>query len=235
MESIDMAGHLIRRLHQLSTQVFVQRTQAAGYDLTPVQFAVNWHLANERITAKQGVAPNATCQALLATGLGVDASADVWQRAWDVNVMGTVHATAALLPGVRERGRGYLLITASAAGLLTNLGDAPYSATKHAAVGLAEWLSITHHDDGLRVSCLCPQGVRTPMLMGGIDAGEASARVVEMMGIIDPTEVAGAVVEGLGDERFLILPHPEVAEYVQHLAADPERWLGGMRKLQRRL
>jgi len=171
----------------------------------------------------------------IAAGQGVDAPDEVWQRVWDVNVMATVYAARALLPTVRARGEGYLLVTASAAGLLTNLGDAPYTATKHAAVGLAEWLSITHADDGLRVSCLCPQGVRTPLLMGGIEAGESSARIVEMMGIIEPSAVVDAVVHGLRDERFLILPHPEVAEYQVNKATTPDRWLGGMRKLQRRL
>lgn len=171
----------------------------------------------------------------IATGVGVDADDAVWQRVWDVNVMATVHAARALLPTVRARGEGYLLVTASAAGLLTNLGDAPYTTSKHAAVGLAEWLAITHGDDGLRVSCLCPQGVRTPMLMGGIDAGESSARIVEMMGIVEPADVADLVVEGLRDERFLILPHPEVADYQVNKASTPDRWIGGMRKLQRQL
>lgn len=171
----------------------------------------------------------------IATGQGVEAADDVWQRVWDVNVMATVHAARALLPSVRARGEGYLLVTASAAGLLTNLGDAPYTASKHAAVGLAEWLAITHGDAGLKVSCLCPQGVRTPMLMGGIDAGENSAKVVEMMGIVEPSVVAECVVDGLRDERFLILPHPEVADYQANKAATPDRWLAGMRKLQRRL
>jgi NAD(P)-dependent dehydrogenase (short-subunit alcohol dehydrogenase family) len=136
---------------------------------------------------------------------------------------------------VRARGRGYLLVTASAAGLLTNLGDAPYSATKHAAVGLAEWLAIAHGDEGLKVSCLCPQGVRTPMVTRGLEAEQMAAGVVEMMGLIEPTDVADAVVRGLADERFLILPHPEVAEFVRNKAENPDRWLGGMRKLQRRL
>ncbi|MFN8053030.1 MAG: SDR family oxidoreductase [Acidimicrobiales bacterium] len=171
----------------------------------------------------------------IATGAGVDAAPEVWQRAWDVNVMGTVHAAQALLPTVRARGEGYLLVTASAAGLLTNLGDAPYSATKHAAVGLAEWLAITHADDGLTVSCLCPQGVRTPMLMNGLDAGDEAAAVVEMMGIIEPATLADVVVAGLRSEQFLILPHPEVAEYLVNKATTPDRWIGGMRKLQRRL
>jgi len=171
----------------------------------------------------------------IATGVGVEADDEVWQRIWDVNVMGTVHAARALLPTVRARGEGYLLVTASAAGLLTNLGDAPYTATKHAAVGLAEWLAITHGDEGLKVSCLCPQGVRTPMVTSGLEADQMAAGVVEMMGLIEPEACAEAVVRGLEAERFLILPHPEVAEYQRNKASDPDRWLGGMRKLQRRL
>jgi short-subunit dehydrogenase len=130
------------------------------------------------------------------------------------------------------RGGGYLLNTASAAGLLTNLGSAPYSVTKHAAVALAEWLSITHADDGIVVSCLCPQGVRTPMLLDGIAAGEPSASSVLAGGeMLEPEQVADAVVRALDEERFLVLPHPEVADYVRLRAEDPTRWLRGMRRL----
>ncbi len=168
----------------------------------------------------------------IATGQGVDAPDDVWQRTWEVNLMGHVHAARAVLPGYLERGRGYLLTTASAAGLLTNLGDAPYSVTKHAAVALAEWLAITYGDRGVTVSCLCPQGVRTDMLLGGL--GQAAADVVAAQGAIEPDQVADAVVEGLADERFLILPHPEVADYYQRRAGDPDRWQAGMRRLQAR-
>lgn len=189
----------------------------------------------ERTIERHGPIDLYCSNAGIATAGGIDAPPEVWQRAWGVNVLGTVHAAAALLPSVRARGRGHLLVTASAAGLLTNLGDAPYTATKHAAVGLAEWLSITHGDEGLGVSCLCPQGVRTPMVTGGLDAGELAASVVEAMGLIEPEQVADAVVAGLADGRFLILPHPEVADYVRNKATDPDRWLGGMRKLQRRL
>ena len=171
----------------------------------------------------------------IASGGGVDSPDEVWNRLWAVNVMGTVHLTRAWLPSVRSRGRGHLLVTASAAGLLTNLGDGPYSATKHAAVGLAEWLSITHAADGLTVQCLCPQGVRTPMVMGGLEQGELGASVVEAMGLIEPEAVADAVRDGLAAGDFLILPHPEVADYVRVKADNPDRWLGGMRKLQRRL
>jgi NAD(P)-dependent dehydrogenase (short-subunit alcohol dehydrogenase family) len=132
------------------------------------------------------------------------------------------------------RGEGYLLNTASAAGLLTNLGALPYSVTKHAAVALAEWLSITYGGAGIRVSCLCPQGVRTPLLLGTLD-GQAGAAVQAAGGLIEPEDVAETVVKGLRDERFLILTHPEVATYMARKGADPERWLAGMRRLQARL
>jgi NAD(P)-dependent dehydrogenase (short-subunit alcohol dehydrogenase family) len=171
----------------------------------------------------------------IATGMGLDAAEEVWDRIWHVNVLAHVYAARACLPRWRERGRGHLLVTASAAGLLTNLGDAPYTATKHAAVGLAEWIAITHGDEGIGASCLCPQGVRTPMVLGGLEDEQLAAGVVEAMGLIEPEDCAAAVVEGLRADRFLILPHPEVARYQRNKAEDPERWIGGMRKLQRRL
>ena len=154
-----------------------------------------------------------------------------WRRTWDVNVMAHVYAARAVLPGMLARGAGYLLQTASAAGLLTQIGSAPYALTKHAAVALAEWLAITHGDAGIKVSCLCPLGVETEMLRnapGGIgDHLRAGAMTAEA--------VAEAVVAGLAEERFLILPHPEVAEYFRHKADDYERWLRGMRRLQKTL
>ena len=162
---------------------------------------------------------------------GVDVPDDGWQRSWDVNVMSHVYAARALLPDWLERRSGYLLHTASAAGLLTNVGAAPYSVTKHAVVGLAEWLSMTHGDAGVRFSALCPMGVRTDMLMGGKDI-EAGAVVISQ-GVMEPEECAEAVVAGLAEERFLILPHPEVAEFFQRKASDHDRWLAGMRRLQR--
>jgi NAD(P)-dependent dehydrogenase (short-subunit alcohol dehydrogenase family) len=171
----------------------------------------------------------------IGTGAGVDAPDDVWSRIWSVNVMGIAHAASAYLPVVEKRGRGHLLVTASAAGLLTNLGDAPYTATKHAAVGLAEWLAITHARDGLTVQCLCPQGVRTPMVMGGLDDAMLAAEVVEAQGLIEPDECAAAVVAGLATGEFLILPHPEVRDYLRTKVEEPGRWFGGMRKLQARL
>jgi len=178
----------------------------------------------------------------IATGAGVDAPTHLWQRTWDVNVMGHVHAATALLPHWLERGEGYLVTTASAAGLLTMVGDAPYSATKHAAVGLAEWLSITYGRRGVTVSCLCPQGVRTPMLFGTGD-GTASpddgatlaAETVKAQGVVEPEEVAEAVVAAVRSGQFLVLPHPEVADYEAARATQRERWLGGMRKLAARI
>jgi len=166
-------------------------------------------------------------------GGGVDAPDDVWQQIWEVNLMAHVYAARAVLPGMLARGEGYLLNTASAAGLLTNIGNAPYSVTKHAAVGLAEWLAITHGDQGIKVSCLCPQGVRTNMLLGGAD--DPAGAVVLAQGAIEPEDVAEAVVQGLAAESFLILPHPEVLTHFQRKAGDYDRWLGGMRKLQRRI
>ena len=166
-------------------------------------------------------------------GGGIEAPDELWQSIWDINLMAHVYAARAVLPSMLARGEGYLMNTASAAGLLTNLGNAPYSVTKHAAVGLAEWLAITYGDRGIKVSCLCPQGVRTNMLLGS--PGNASTEVVLAQGAIEPEELAEAVVAGLRDERFLILPHPEVAEYVRRKAEDPDRWLAGMRRLQVRI
>ena len=169
----------------------------------------------------------------VGTMQGIDAPTDAWQQIWDVNVMAHVFAARAVIPGMVARGEGYLLNTASAAGLLTNIGDAPYSVTKHAAVGFAEWLAITYGDDGIKVSCLCPQGVNTNMVRQA--ASSSAGGVVVAQGLIEPEAVADAVIAGLAAETFLILPHPEVSEYVQRKAADPDRWIRGMRKLQRRI
>jgi NAD(P)-dependent dehydrogenase (short-subunit alcohol dehydrogenase family) len=166
----------------------------------------------------------------IATGIGIEAPLDVWTASWSVNVMAHAHAANAVLPSMLARGEGYLLQTVSAAGLLTCPGDAPYTATKHAALGLAEWLAMTYGPAGIRVSALCPMGVRTNMLMPGIEAGHTSALAVAASGrIIEPAEVADAVITGLADERFLILPHPDVADMYARKAAAPDKWLGGMR------
>lgn len=151
-----------------------------------------------------------------------------WDRAWQVNVMAHVHAARHLVPAWLARGRGYFLATASAAGLLTNLKAAEYSVTKHAAVAFAEWLSISYGDRGIKVSCLCPMGVKTPFL----DSADEFHALLDPHAI-DAAEVAESVVAGLAEERFLILPHPEVERYFRNKANDYDRWLEGMRKLQR--
>jgi NAD(P)-dependent dehydrogenase (short-subunit alcohol dehydrogenase family) len=170
----------------------------------------------------------------IATGGGVDATDDAWQRTWNINVMSHVYGIRAVLPGMLERGEGYLVHTASAAGLLTNLGAAPYSVTKHAVVALAEWLSITYGDAGIRVSCLCPQFVRTPMLDTLTEVSDGFHAFATDTSI-STDDVAAAVLAGIRDERFLILPHPEVAEYFQAKASDYDRWLASMRRLQHKL
>jgi NAD(P)-dependent dehydrogenase (short-subunit alcohol dehydrogenase family) len=160
---------------------------------------------------------------------GVETPNAQWQKIWDVNVMAHVYAVRAVLPGMLARGGGYLLHTASAAGLLSQIGSATYSVSKHAVVALAEWLSITHAEQGIKVSVLCPQAVRTNMLAGAEDGSVAGVD-----GVLEPEQVAQSVVDGLADERFLILPHPQVAEYFRRKATDYDRWLGGMRRLQLR-
>jgi NAD(P)-dependent dehydrogenase (short-subunit alcohol dehydrogenase family) len=164
---------------------------------------------------------------------GVEVPDEAWERIWSVNVMAHVYAARAALPTMIDRGEGYLLQTASAAGLLTNLGTAPYAVTKHAAVALAEWLAITHGDQGIKVSCLCPQGVDTDLLRQG--ASDPSGASVVAQGVIQPEDVADAVIDGLREERFLVLPHPEVLHHLQRKAGDYDRWIMGMRKLQRRI
>jgi NAD(P)-dependent dehydrogenase (short-subunit alcohol dehydrogenase family) len=154
-----------------------------------------------------------------------------WQRVWDINVMAHVWAARALLPDMLARGSGYILATASAAGLLSMVGGAPYAVSKHAAVAFAEWLAITYGDRGIRVSALCPLFVNTDMLHGALTAG-AGASIEASGPVIEPAQVAEAVVQGIDAERFLILPHPEVATFFQRKATDYDRWLAGMRRLQ---
>jgi NAD(P)-dependent dehydrogenase (short-subunit alcohol dehydrogenase family) len=164
-------------------------------------------------------------------GTGPEAPDDLWQRAWEVNTMAHVRAARALLPGWLARGSGTFVVTASAAGLLTMLGSAPYSVTKHAAVGFAEWLSATYQHRGLAVHCVCPQGVRTQMLANSGRAGE----VVLAGAAIEPEQVADALAAALADGSFFVLPHPEVHDYYVQRATDTDRWLRGMSRLQRRV
>ncbi len=163
---------------------------------------------------------------------GPEAPDDEWDETWRVNVMSHVWAARALVPEMVERGDGYLVNTASAAGLLTQVSALAYSATKHAAVALAEWLAITYGDAGVKVSCICPQAVRTPMLDLALEDPVGAAPLVAG-GLLEPEEVATAVVDALRDERFLILPHEEVARHMALKGGDHERWLSGMRRLVR--
>jgi NAD(P)-dependent dehydrogenase (short-subunit alcohol dehydrogenase family) len=172
------------------------------------------------------------------TGFGDGASGPFapdadWQASWQVHVMAQVYAARAVLPGMLERGEGWLLHTASAAGLLTDVMSCAYSVTKHASVAFAEWLAITYGERGIRVACLCPQGVRTPMLEGAAAFAGGAPHLTR--GALEPDAVADAVLAGLDEGRFLILPHPEVHEYVQRKAQDPDRWLAGMRRMRARL
>ena len=194
----------------------------------------------------------------ILVGGGIEAADELWDRAWQVNVKSHLYAARAVIPGMVERGSGQLVHTASAAGLLMQLGAAPYSVTKHAIVSLAEWLSVTYHDRGVRVSCLCPQAVATNLgatsravlegrepdssgtrptaAPGGALAGNQQLRgTAASDGVVSPDDCAALVLEAIVEERFLVLPHPQVATYEQHRAGDRERWLRGMRRAQAQL
>jgi NAD(P)-dependent dehydrogenase (short-subunit alcohol dehydrogenase family) len=162
---------------------------------------------------------------------GLEATPGEWRRALDVNLMAHVYAARLVVPVMLAQGGGYLVATASAAGLLMQPDSATYTVSKHGAVAFAEWLSVNYHDRGIRVSCVCPQGVRTPMLLG--PRGDRRSFLLE--GSVAPEYVAQCVIEAMGEERFLVLPHPEVAEYERRKAADRERWLTGMRRLRERI
>ncbi len=161
----------------------------------------------------------------IITGGGEHASNEEWQRNWDIHVMGHVYAARAVIPGMIERGGGYLVNTASAAGLLTHIDLATYAVSKHASVAFAEWLSIRYGDQGIRVSTLCPQAVRTAMT-AGIEEGVASVD-----GMLEPEELADCVVETMAREDFLILPHPQVLDYMRRKTGDYDRWIKGMRRM----
>ena len=161
----------------------------------------------------------------IGLGRGLDEPDHVWQKIWEVNTMSHVYAARHLVPRMTARGGGYLMSTASAAGLLSQIGSVTYAVTKHAAVALAEWIAITHGRDGIKVSVLCPQAVRTAMTAGG-------AGVAGVDGMIEPEQAAAEVVRCIEAEEFLILPHPEVREYIKRKTSDYDRWLHGMRRLQ---
>ena len=182
----------------------------------------------DRTLASQGRI-DVFCSNAGAGGSGVltDAPNNVWQAQWDLHVMSHIYAARAVLPSMIERGDGYLLNTASAAGLLAAMGSGPYTVTKAAAVKFAEFLAITHGDDGIRVSVLCPQGVNTAMAPRSLGDGQTD-------GIIEPEQLAQTVLQTLREERFYVLPHPEVEDYVRRKGDDIDRWLGGMRRLRRK-
>ncbi len=161
----------------------------------------------------------------IGTSGGVEVPDEGWQRIWEINLVSHIYAARAVLPKMIERGHGYICSTASAAGLLTQIGSAPYAVTKHAAVALAEWIAVTHGDQGIRVSVLCPQAVRSKMTAGG-------GGVASVDGMLEPEDVAEAVVQAIEREQFLILPHPEVLTYMQRKTSDYDRWLRGMRRFQ---
>jgi NAD(P)-dependent dehydrogenase (short-subunit alcohol dehydrogenase family) len=187
-------------------------------------------------TAEQHFGPVDLFFANAGVGRGVDPMSDEadWDTSFAVNMHAHRWAARRLLPGWLERGQGYFCSTASAAGLLAQIGSAPYSVTKHAAVAFAEWLSITYGERGIRVSCLCPQGVNTAMINSDQMGGAVSV-VRGVAAVLEPDEVAEVTMSAIENERFLILPHPEVADYISLRGSDHARWMGGMRKLQRRM
>ena len=212
----------------------IERAESLAKDIGGLAITTNVAVESDivnlvaRATAAYGQIDLFCSNAGIGTPGGADEPNEIWQRIWEVNVMAHIYAARHVLPGMLARGEGYILATASAAGLLTQIGSAPYSVTKHAAVAFAEWLAITHGDAGIKVSCLCPQGVNTDLLRSSAGGPGEFLRA----NALEPSDVADAVVKALDEERFLVLPHPEVAEYFSRKATDYDRWLRGMRRLQ---
>jgi NAD(P)-dependent dehydrogenase (short-subunit alcohol dehydrogenase family) len=218
----DLDGDAVKAVADEVGAVSVTGNAASDDGITRLITAAKETLGEiDLFCANAGIAPNG----------GPDTPEDVWARAWDVNVMSHVRASKLLLPEWLERGKGHFLATVSAAGLLTSLGSAPYAVTKHGALAYAEWLSATYRHRGITVQALCPQGVRTNMLENSGPGG----KLLMDASAITPEQLADDVVKSLGGEHFLILPHPEVAEYYVNRATNPDRWLGGMNKLQRKV
>jgi NAD(P)-dependent dehydrogenase (short-subunit alcohol dehydrogenase family) len=185
----------------------------------------------EKVIARHGRIDLFCSNAGIIERTGLDAPLDAWRRTMDVNFMAHLYAARAVVPHMLAQGGGYIVATASAAGLLMQVDSATYTVSKHAAVAFAEWLSVNYHDKGIRVSCLCPQGVRTPMLLG--PKGNRKSFLLD--GSVSVEHVAECVVRAIEAETFLVLPHPEVAEYERRKTADRDRWLAGMRKLKARI
>ncbi len=195
------------------------------------------HALIERAESEFGPVDMYFANAGITGGAGLDCTEQQWDQAFDINVRAHIRAAQALIPGWTERGEGYFVSTASAAGLLTQIGSAPYAVTKHAALAFAEWLNITYGDSGVRVSCLCPMGVDTAILHSGEQSGDplgaAATRAVVSAGeVLQPADVAAAVLEAIAAERFLILPHADVWQMYRQKASDYDRWLRGMRRYQ---
>ena len=211
------AGAVAREVNGIAVHTDVSREGDLGQ---LVNLTVSQHGRIDLFCSNAGIAVNG----------GEDTANAQWQRCWDVNVMAHVYAARAVLPGMLARGEGYLLQTVSAAGLLTHIHSATYAVTKSAALAFAEWLSITYGERGIKVSALCPQGVKTDMLK----RSESDTGRFLQEGALEPERVAEDVVQGIAAERFLILPHAEVAEYIKRKAGDRDRWLRGMRRLLER-
>ena len=252
-----IGGALAAKLAQQDARVVVADLDADA--ARAVSDGINAERPGAAIAAGADVADTAQIQRLIAlaesgfgpvdlyfanagiTGVvGLDATERDWDRSFDVNVRAHVRAAQLLVPAWVERGEGYFISTASAAGLLTQLGSATYAVTKHAAVGFAEWLNITYGDQGVRVSCLCPMGVNTKLLYEGEQTGhplgELATRAVTSAGdVLEPADVADSVLAAIDEERFLILPHAAVLDMYRQKATDYDRWLSGMRRYQRSL
>ena len=224
------SGVVVADLDGDTAELVARRLRADGVPALGVHTDVTVRSEAEKLiaTAEAEFGPvDLLCSnAGIATGAGIHADDAAWQQAWSVNVLGHVHLAQAVLPGMCRRRAGHILLTASAVGLLGLPGDAPYSATKSACVALAEWLAVTYRSKGIKVSALCPLGVRTGLLMPAVRAGHPAARAVARYGgILEPAEVADAVVAGLADGSFFIFPHDEVGSLYAAKAADPESWI----------
>ena len=189
----------------------------------------------ERTEADVGPIDLFCSNAGIAAGADLQAPNEAWQRSWDVNLMSHVYAARHLVPRMVARGGGHILITASAAGLLNQIGGAAYGVTKHAAVGFGEWLAISHGHEGIGVSLLCPQAVRTAMTSDEGEIGATATAAAAGDGMMEPDVLAEFVIDGLREESFLILPHPEVLEYMRRKTGDYDRWIAGMNRLHQRL
>ncbi|MBR9653277.1 SDR family oxidoreductase [Thalassovita aquimarina] len=220
--------------HIVCVDINLDGAQATADEIGGTAFRVDVGKADEIValidTVERDIGPiDLFCSnAGISVAGGVEVSDDGWQRIWDINVMSHVWAARTLVPRMTARGGGYLLNTSSAAGLLNQIGSAPYGVTKHAAVGLAEWLAMSYGDQGITVSVLCPQAVRTEMTRGHED------HVASIDGMMEPEPVAEACVQAIREESFLVLPHKEVLGYMRAKTENYDRWIGGMRKLNRR-